>query len=262
MSAPNVRVLVAVKRVVDYAAKIRVNSAGTAVETAGVKFSINPFDENSTEAAVQLKEKLEKEKKKVEVIAVSCGPNKAQETLRVALAMGADRAIHVDVGEKEELQPLAVAKVLKKIVEDEKPDLVLLGKQAIDDDSSQTGPMLAGLLNWPQASFASKIELAEADKTITVTREIDGGLETIKAPLPAIVTSDLRLNTPRYTSLPNIMKAKKKPLKVIKLADLGLDTKARFEVLKVSEPAKRSGGKIVESVDELLDKLKNEAKVL
>ncbi|KAG0232008.1 hypothetical protein BGW42_008519 [Actinomortierella wolfii] len=262
MSAPNVRVLVAVKRVVDYAAKIRVNSAGTAVETTGVKFSINPFDENSTEAAVQLKEKLEKEKKKVDVVVVSCGPPKAQETLRTALAMGADRAIHVDVGDKEELQPLAVAKVLKKIVEDEKPDLVLLGKQAIDDDSSQTGPMLAGLLNWPQASFASKIELAEAEKTITVTREIDGGLETIKAPLPAIVTSDLRLNTPRYASLPNIMKAKKKPLKTIKLADLGIDTKSRLEVLKVSEPPKRSGGKIVESVDELLDKLKNEAKVL
>ncbi|KAF9362759.1 hypothetical protein BGX34_005560 [Mortierella sp. NVP85] len=256
--ASNLRIVVACKRVVDYAVKIRVNAAGTAVETANVKFSMNPFDEIGTEQAIQIKEALAKEKKTVEVVAVSCGPDKAQETLRTALAMGADRAILVETN--DELQPLAVAKLLKAVVEKEKPDMVILGKQAIDDDSNQTGQMLAGLLNWPQATFASKVELAE--KAITVTREVDGGVETIKTPLPAVLTTDLRLNTPRYASLPNIMKAKKKPLEKKTVADLGVDVKPRLTILKVAEPPKRQGGKLVESVDDLVDKLKNEAKVL
>ncbi|KAK3818677.1 MAG: hypothetical protein J3Q66DRAFT_338238 [Benniella sp.] len=256
--ASNLRIVVACKRVVDYAVKIRVNAAGTAVETANVKFSMNPFDEIGTEQAIQIKEALAKEKKTVEVVAVSCGPDKAQETLRTALAMGADRAILVETN--DELQPLAVAKLLKAVVDKEKPDMVILGKQAIDDDSNQTGQMLAGLLNWPQATFASKVELAE--KAITVTREVDGGVETIKTPLPAVLTTDLRLNTPRYASLPNIMKAKKKPLEKKTVADLGVDVKPRLTILKVAEPPKRQGGKLVESVDDLVDKLKNEAKVL
>ncbi|KAF9917702.1 hypothetical protein BX616_000167 [Lobosporangium transversale] len=251
----NLRILVACKRVVDYAVKIRVNAAGTAVETANVKHSMNPFDEIGTEQAIQIKEKSGG---KVEVIAVSCGSDKSQETLRTALAMGADRAIFVESA--EELQPLAVAKLLKAVVEKEKPDMVILGKQAIDDDSNQTGQMLAGLLNWPQATFASKVELAE--KAMTVTREVDGGVETIKTPLPAILTTDLRLNVPRYASLPNIMKAKKKPLTKLTIADLAVDVKPRLETLKVTEPPKRQGGKLVESVDDLVDKLKNEAKVL
>ncbi|KAF9948075.1 hypothetical protein BGZ65_008320 [Modicella reniformis] len=256
--ASNLRIVVACKRVVDYAVKIRVNAAGTAVETANVKHSMNPFDEIGTEQAIQIKEAVEKAKGKVDVIAVSCGPSKAQETLRTALAMGADRAIHVETD--DDLQPLAVAKLLKAVVEKEKPDIVILGKQAIDDDSNQTGQMLAGLLNWPQATFASKVELAE--KAMTVTREVDGGVETIKTSLPAILTTDLRLNVPRYASLPNIMKAKRKPLEKLTIADLGVDVKSRLEILKVTEPPKRQGGKIVESVDELVDKLKNEAKVL
>ncbi|KAF9927348.1 hypothetical protein FBU30_003305 [Linnemannia zychae] len=251
----NLRILVATKRVVDYAVKIRVNAAGTAVETANVKHSMNPFDEIGTEQAIQIKEA---NGGKPEVVVVSCGPAKSQETLRTALAMGADRAIHVE--SNDELQPLAVAKLLKAVVEKEKPDMVILGKQAIDDDSNQTGQMLAGLLNWPQATFASKVELG--DKSMTVTREVDGGVETIKTPLPAVLTTDLRLNTPRYASLPNIMKAKKKPLAKFAAADLGVDVKPRLEILKVAEPPKRQGGKLVESVDELIDKLKNEAKVL
>ncbi|KAG0004466.1 hypothetical protein BGZ80_003159 [Entomortierella chlamydospora] len=254
----NLRILVACKRVVDYAVKIRVNAAGSAVETANVKHSMNPFDEIGTEQAIQIKEALAKNKGNADVVVVSCGPAKAQETLRTALAMGADRAIHVE--SDEELQPLAVAKLLKAVVEKEKPDIVILGKQAIDDDSNQTGQMLAGLLNWPQATFASKVELAE--KAMTVTREIDGGVETIKTPLPAILTTDLRLNVPRYASLPNIMKAKKKPLAKLTVAELGVDVKPRLETLKVAEPPKRQGGKLVESVDDLVDKLKNEAKVL
>ncbi|KAF9169940.1 hypothetical protein BGX21_009820 [Mortierella sp. AD011] len=254
----NLRILVACKRVVDYAVKIRVNAAGSAVETANVKHSMNPFDEIGTEQAIQIKEALAKSKGNADVVVVSCGPAKAQETLRTALAMGADRAIHVE--SDEELQPLAVAKLLKAVVEKEKPDIVILGKQAIDDDSNQTGQMLAGLLNWPQATFASKVELAE--KAMTVTREIDGGVETIKTPLPAILTTDLRLNVPRYASLPNIMKAKKKPLAKLTVAELGVDVKPRLETLKVAEPPKRQGGKLVESVDDLVDKLKNEAKVL
>ncbi|KAG0067447.1 hypothetical protein BGZ89_006069 [Linnemannia elongata] len=255
----NLRILVATKRVVDYAVKIRVNAAGSAVETANVKHSMNPFDEIGTEQAIQIKEALAKSKTgTAEVVVVSCGPAKAQETLRTALAMGADRAIHVD--SEEELQPLAVAKLLKAVVEKEKPDMVILGKQAIDDDSNQTGQMLAGLLNWPQATFASKVELG--DKSMTVTREVDGGVETIKTPLPAILTTDLRLNVPRYASLPNIMKAKKKPLAKFAAADLGVDIKPRLQTLKIAEPPKRQGGKLVESVDDLVDKLKNEAKVL
>ncbi|KAK3812490.1 MAG: hypothetical protein JOS17DRAFT_466935 [Linnemannia elongata] len=255
----NLRILVATKRVVDYAVKIRVNAAGSAVETANVKHSMNPFDEIGTEQAIQIKEALAKSKTgTAEVVVVSCGPTKSQETLRTALAMGADRAIHVD--SEEELQPLAVAKLLKAIVEKEKPDMVILGKQAIDDDSNQTGQMLAGLLNWPQATFASKVELG--DKSMTVTREVDGGVETVKTPLPAILTTDLRLNVPRYASLPNIMKAKKKPLAKFVAADLGVDIKPRLQTLKIAEPPKRQGGKIVESVDDLVDKLKNEAKVL
>ncbi|KAI1319627.1 hypothetical protein EDD11_003620 [Mortierella claussenii] len=254
----NLRILVACKRVVDYAVKIRVNAAGTAVETANVKHSMNPFDEIGAEQAIQIKEALAKSKGNAEVIVVSCGPAKAQETLRTALAMGADRAIHVE--SNDELQPLAVAKLLKAVVEKEKPDMVILGKQAIDDDSNQTGQMLAGLLNWPQATFASKIELSE--KAMTVTREVDGGAETIKTALPAILTTDLRLNVPRYASLPNIMKAKKKPLAKLTVAELGVDIKPRLETLKIAEPPKRQGGKLVESVDDLVDKLKNEAKVL
>ncbi|KAG9063832.1 hypothetical protein KI688_003944 [Linnemannia hyalina] len=255
----NLRILVATKRVIDYAVKIRVNAAGSAVETANVKHSMNPFDEIGTEQAIQIKEALAKSKTgTAEIVVVSCGPVKSQETLRTALAMGADRAIHVD--SDEELQPLAVAKLLRAVVEKEKPDMVILGKQAIDDDSNQTGQMLAGLLNWPQATFASKVELG--DKSMTVTREVDGGVETVKTPLPAILTTDLRLNVPRYASLPNIMKAKKKPLAKFTAADLGVDIKPRLQTLKIVEPAKRQGGKIVESVDDLVDKLKNEAKVL
>ncbi|KAF9913265.1 hypothetical protein EC991_000027 [Linnemannia zychae] len=255
----NLRILVATKRVVDYAVKIRVNAAGSAVETANVKHSMNPFDEIGTEQAIQIKEALAKAKTgTAEVIVVSCGPAKAQETLRTALAMGADRAIHVE--SDAELQPLAVAKLLKAVVEKEKPDMVILGKQAIDDDSNQTGQMLAGLLSWPQATFASKVELG--DKSMTVTREVDGGVETVKTPLPAILTTDLRLNVPRYASLPNIMKAKKKPLEKILASSMGVDIKPRLETLKIAEPAKRQGGKLVESVDDLVDKLKNEAKVL
>ncbi|TPX38291.1 hypothetical protein SmJEL517_g00075 [Synchytrium microbalum] len=250
------RVLVGVKRVVDYAVKIRV--VGGKVETANVKHSMNPFDEIAIEEAVRLKEK----KVADEVIAVTVGPTKAQETLRTSLAMGVDRAMHVEVPEGTDVQPLQVAKLLKAIVDKEKANLVILGKQAIDDDSNQTGQMLAGLLGWPQATFASKIEFSEAGKKMTVTREVDGGLETISVQTPAVVTADLRLNEPRYATLPNIMKAKKKPLVKTTAADLGVDVTPRIEVLEVFEPAKRQGGKKVETVDELVDKLKNEAKVL
>ncbi|KAL1917172.1 uncharacterized protein VTP21DRAFT_4828 [Calcarisporiella thermophila] len=253
-----IRILCAVKRVVDFAVKVRVNAAQTAVETQNVKHSMNPFDEIAVEEAIRLKERL---KDKVsEIVAVSCGPSKSQETLRTALAMGADRAVHVEVPEGTDLQPLSVAKLLKAIVEKEKPDLVILGKQAIDDDANQTGQMLAGLLNWPQATFASKVELN--NQALKVTREIDGGLETISSNLPAIITTDLRLNEPRYASLPNIMKAKKKPLSKLTPSELNIDISPRIETLKVTEPPKRSGGKKVETVDELIDKLKNEAGVL
>ncbi|KAJ1822524.1 putative electron transfer flavoprotein subunit [Coemansia sp. RSA 2675] len=253
----SLRILVGVKRVVDSAVKVRVNSAQTAVETGNVKHSMNPFDEIAIEEAVRLREKHGQDVIK-EIVALSCGPAKAQETLRTALAMGADRAIHVKTD--AELEPLSVAKLFSKVVGEEKPDLVILGKQDIDDDANQTGQMLAGLLKWPQATFASKVDIK--DRVLEVVREVDGGLETVSSPLPAIVTTDLRLNEPRYASLPNIMKAKKKPLKVVSPEDLGVEIRSRLQTLKVTEPAKRQGGKLVGSVDELLDKLRNEAKVL
>ena len=248
------KVLIAVKRVVDYNVKIRVKSDQSGVETANVKMSMNPFDEIAVEEAVRLKEAGVAS----ELVAVSMGVQQAQETIRTALAMGADRGILVLAD--EELQPLAVAKLLKALVEKEQPQLVILGKQAIDDDSNQVGQMLAGLLGWSQGTFASKV--AMADGQAEVTREVDGGLETVALKLPAVVTTDLRLNTPRYASLPNIMKAKKKPIETLKAADLGVDIAPRLKVLKVEEPAKRSAGVKVGSVAELVDKLRNEAKVI
>jgi len=247
------KVLVAVKRVIDYNVKIRVKADNSGVETANVKFSMNPFDEIAVEEAVRLKEAG----KVSEIVVVSMGPSQAQETIRTALAMGADRGILVQTD--DELQPLAVAKLLKAIVAKEDPKLVVLGKQAIDDDSNQTGQMLAALLGWPQGTFASKVELG--DKAV-VTREVDGGLETVALALPAVVTTDLRLNEPRYASLPNIMKAKKKPIDTVAPADLGVDTAPRLVTLKVEEPAKRKAGIKVDSVATLVDKLKNEAKVI
>jgi len=248
------KVLVPVKRVVDYNVKIRVKADGSGVETANVKMSMNPFDEIAVEEAVRLKES----KAATEVIAVSLGVQAAQETLRTALAMGADRAIHVVTD--AELQPLAVAKALKAIVDKEQPQLVIMGKQAIDDDANQTGQMLAALLGWAQGTFASKV--VPGDDTVTVTREVDGGLETVELKLPAVVTTDLRLNEPRYASLPNIMKAKKKPIDSLSPADLGVDPAPRLKTLKVVEPPKRSAGIKVKTVQELVDKLKNEAKVI
>ena len=248
------KVLVAVKRVVDYNVKIRVKSDNSGVELANVKMSMNPFDEIAVEEAVRLKEASKAE----EIVAVSMGPQQAQETIRTALAMGADRGILVKTD--AELQPLAVAKLLKAIIDAEKPDLVILGKQAIDDDSNQTGQMLAALLGWAQGTFASKIELDGG--TAKVTREVDGGLETVSLKMPIVVTTDLRLNEPRYASLPNIMKAKKKPLEVVKPEDLGVSTASTVTTLKVEAPAARSAGIKVKSVDELVDKLKNEAKVI
>ncbi|KAJ3284763.1 hypothetical protein HK104_009795 [Borealophlyctis nickersoniae] len=245
----SLRVLVPIKRVVDYAVKIRV--ANGRVDTANLKHSMNPFDEIALEEAVRMKEK----KAAKEVIAFSVGPTKSQDVLRTALAMGADTAVHVEVAEGQEVQPLQVAKLIKAFAEKEKPELVILGKQAIDDDSSQTGQMLAGLLGWPQATFASKIEVKDGSK-ITVTREVDGGLETISAPLPAVVTADLRLNEPRFATLPNIMKARKKPLTKLSPKDLGVDVTPTIETVKVEEPPKRVGGAKVESVDELVAKLK------
>ena len=248
------KVLVPVKRVVDYNVKVRVKSDGSGVDIANVKMSMNPFDEIAIEEAVRLKEKGAA----TEVIAVSCGVLQCQETLRTAMAIGADRAILVETA--EELQPLAVAKLLKALVDKEQPQLVILGKQAIDDDCNQTGQMLAALLGWGQATFASKVEVA-GDK-VNVTREVDGGSETLALTLPAIVTTDLRLNEPRYVTLPNIMKAKKKQLDNIKPADLGVDVAPRIKTLKVSEPPKRSAGIKVADVAALVDKLKNEAKVI
>ena len=248
------KVLVPVKRVVDYNVKIRVKADGSGVETANVKMSMNPFDEIAVEEAVRLKES----KAATEVVAVSLGVQAAQETLRTALAMGADRAIHVVTD--AELQPLAVAKLLKAIVDKEQPQLVIMGKQAIDDDANQTGQMLAALLGWSQGTFASKV--VPAAEAVTVTREVDGGLETIELKLPAVVTTDLRLNEPRYASLPNIMKAKKKPIDSMSPADLGVDPAPRLKTLKVAEPPKRSAGIKVKTVQELVDKLKNEAKVI
>jgi len=248
------KILVPVKRVVDYNVKVRVKADGSGVETANVKMSMNPFDEIAVEEAVRLKEAGVA----TEIIVVSIGPTQCQETLRTALAIGADRAMLVEAS--ADVQPLAVAKLLKKIVEKEGPQLCILGKQAIDDDSNQTGQMLAALLNWPQATFASKVKIA--DGAAEVTREVDGGLETIAIPLPAVVTTDLRLNEPRYVTLPNIMKAKKKQLDVVKPDELGVDVAPRLKTLKVAEPPKRKGGAIVKSVDELVAKLKNEAKVI
>jgi electron transfer flavoprotein beta subunit len=248
------KVLVPVKRVVDYNVKVRVKADGSGVDLANVKMSMNPFDEIAVEEAVRLKEAGVA----TEVVAVSCGVAACQETLRTALALGADRAILVDTD--AELQPLAVAKLLKVLAEREQPQLVILGKQAIDDDANQTGQMLAALLGWPQATFASKVVIAGSDAT--VTREIDGGLETLAMPLPAVVTTDLRLNEPRYATLPNIMKAKKKPLETVKPADLGVDVTPRLTTLKVVEPPKRKGGVKVSDVAELVSKLKNEAKVI
>ncbi|MBW3096511.1 electron transfer flavoprotein subunit beta/FixA family protein [Pseudohoeflea coraliihabitans] len=248
------KILVPVKRVVDYNVKIRVKPDGSGVELANVKMSMNPFDEIAVEEALRLKEAGKAE----EVIAVSIGAAKSEETLRTALAMGADRAILVEADQP--VEPLAVAKILKVIAEEEKPDLVILGKQAIDDDSNQTGQMLAALLGWAQATFASKLELG--DGKADVTREIDGGLQTISVKLPAIVSTDLRLNEPRYASLPNIMKAKKKPLDKKTAADLGVDVAPRLEILKTEEPEGRKAGIKVETAAELVDKLKNEAGVL
>ena len=248
------KILVAVKRVIDYNVQIRVKEDGTGIVTDNVKMSTNPPDDNAIEEAVKIKEAG----KATEVIAVSVGEEKAQETVRKALAVGADRGILVKADGI--LEPLAVSKLLQKIVEKEKPDLVFMGKQAIDDDCNQTGQMLAALLNWPQATFASKIEIKE--KSLEVTREIDEGLETIEVNVPAIVTCDLRLNEPRYASLPNIMKAKKKPIEQINAADLGVDTKPRVEQIKIEEPPKRKAGIKVASVEELVQKLKNEAKVI
>ncbi len=248
------KILVPVKRVVDYNVKVRVKSDGTGVELAGVKMSMNPFDEISVEEAVRLKEKGVA----TEIVAVSMGVAQCSETIRTALAMGADRGILVETD--VELQPLAVAKIMKVLVEKEQPKLVILGKQAIDDDMNATGQMLAAFLGWPQGTFASKLTV-EGEKLV-VTREVDGGLETIEISLPAIVTSDLRLNEPRYASLPNIMKARKKPIETVKPADLGVDPAPRLTVLKVTEPPKRQAGKKVGSVAELVDKLRNEAKVI
>jgi len=248
------KVLVPVKRVVDYNVKVRVKSDGSGVDIANVKMSMNPFDEIAVEEAVRLKEKGIV----TEVIAVSCGVTQCQETLRTAMAIGADRAILVECA--DELQPLAVAKLLKALVDKEQPGLVILGKQAIDDDCNQTGQMLAALADLPQATFASKVELA-AD-TVSVTREVDGGSETLKLSLPAIITTDLRLNEPRYVTLPNIMKAKKKVMEVFKPSDLGVDIKAHLKTLKVSEPPKRSAGIKVPDVATLVSKLKNDAKVI
>ena len=248
------KVLVPVKRVVDYNVKVRVKSDGPGVDIANVKMSMNPFDEIAVEEATRLREKGAV----TEVIAVSCGVLQCQETLRTAMAIGADRAILVET--TEELQPLAVAKLLKALVEKEQPQLVILGKQAIDDDCNQTGQMLAALLGWPQATFASKVEV-EGDK-VKVTREVDGGSETLSLSLPAIVTTDLRLNEPRYVTLPNIMKAKKKQLDNFKPADLGVDVAPRIKTLKVSEPPKRSAGIKVPDVATLVDKLKNVSKVI
>lgn len=248
------KVLVPVKRVIDYNVKVRVKSDESGVDLANVKMSMNPFDEIAVEEAIRLKEAGIV----TEVVAISIGPEKAQDQIRQALAMGADRGILIK--SDSDIEPLAVAKLLKAVVEEEQPELVILGKQAIDDDSNQTGQMLAALLGWSQGTFASKVE--KEDGRLNVTREIDGGLQTISLKMPAIVTTDLRLNEPRYASLPNIMKAKRKPLDVKDVSDFGVDISRRLQVLKVTEPPKREAGVKVESVAELVDKLKNEAGVL
>jgi electron transfer flavoprotein beta subunit len=248
------KVLVAVKRVIDYNVKIRVKADKTGVETANVKMSMNPFDEIAVEEAIRMKEAG----KATEVIAFSAGPAQCQETIRTALAMGADRGVHVLTD--GELQPLAVAKLIKAVADKEQPGLIIVGKQAIDDDSNQTGQMVAALLGWSQGTFANKIEIA--DGSVTVKREVDGGLENVKLKLPAVITTDLRLNEPRYASLPNIMKAKKKPIDQHKPEDLGVDVTPRLKTLKVEEPAGRKAGIKVKTVAELVEKLRNEAGVI
>jgi electron transfer flavoprotein beta subunit len=248
------KVLVPVKRVVDFNVKVRVKSDGSGVDIANVKMSMNPFDEIAVEEAVRLKEKGAV----TEIVAVSCGVTQCQETLRTAMAIGADRAILVETA--DELQPLAVAKLLKALIDKEQPGFVILGKQAIDDDCNQTGQMLAALAKLPQATFASKVVIEGG--AAVVTREVDGGLETVKVKLPAVITTDLRLNEPRYVTLPNIMKAKKKPLEVVKPSDLGVDVAPRIKTLKVSDPPKRGAGVKVPDVATLVTKLKNEAKVI
>jgi electron transfer flavoprotein beta subunit len=249
------RILVPVKRVIDYAVKPRVNKAQTGIETAGVKHSMNPFDELSVEESVRIREKKRAPGGVEDICVISAGPPKAQDVIRTAMAMGADRGIHVELKDGEELEPLTVAKMLQKAVEQQKSNLVILGKQSIDDDASQTGQMLAGLLSWPQATQVSKVEFGEGD-SITVTQEVDGGVETVKAKLPMVLTTDLRLNEPRYANLPNIMKAKKKKLDKAALSDFGLQNEKRLKVLKVTEPPARQGGGKVEDVDGLIGKLK------
>jgi len=248
------RILVGCKRVIDYAVKIRVKPDQSGVITQGIKHSLNPFDEIALEEAVRLREK----KLASEIIAVSVGPNTSQETLRTALAMGADRAIHVEIGDKEYdlIQPIHVSKILAKLAQQEKIDLVIVGKQAIDDDANCVAQMTAAYLDWPQGTFASKVEKVEGNLGLQLTREVDGGLETIKIRLPAVISADLRLNEPRYATLPNIMKAKKKPIDKKSASDLGVDVSPRIEIIKVEEPAKREAGAKVESVDDLLGKLK------
>jgi electron transfer flavoprotein beta subunit len=248
------KILVPVKRVIDYNVKARVKSDNSGIELANVKMSMNPFDEIAVEEAIRIKEAGNAE----EIIAVSVGPDKAQETLRTALAMGADRAILIKTD--AEVEPLAVAKILKAVINEENPDMVIMGKQAIDDDCNQTGQMLAALLGWPQGTFASEVKIEGT--SVNVTREIDGGLETLKLTLPAVVTTDLRLNEPRYASLPNIMKAKRKPLDEKTPADYGVDISPRIKTLRVDEPAGRSAGVIVGSVSELVSKLRDEAGVI
>ncbi|KAI1817804.1 electron transfer flavoprotein, beta subunit [Poronia punctata] len=248
------RILVPVKRVIDYAVKPRVNKAQTGVETAGVKHSMNPFDELSIEESVRIREKKRAPGGVEDICAISAGPAKAVDVLRTAMAMGADRAIHVE-DEGGDLEPLAVAKMLRAVVDKEKSNLVILGKQSIDDDAAQTGQMLAGLLGWPQATQASRVEFKDGDK-VEVTKEVDGGVETVRAKLPMVITTDLRLNEPRYASLPNIMKAKKKPLVKMSLSDLGVSNERRLKIVKVTEPAPRQGGGKVEDVDSMVAKLK------
>merc|ERR1719410_604341 len=250
------RALVAVKRVVDYAVKVRVKPDGSGVDLGNVKMSMNPFCEIAVEEGIRMKEKGHLK----ELVAVSAGPDKAAETLRQALAMGADRAIHLKTSMRTdpELQPLAVAKLLQKVVEKESPEIVLLGKQAIDDDSNQTGAMLAGLMGWPQAGCASSVAVDESKTMIEVAREVDSGIQELKLPLPAVITADLRLNQPRYATLPNLMKAKKKKMEVMDSTAMGVDLEPRLQIIKVDDPPQRAGGKKVDSVDDLVDKLKNE----
>ncbi|KAM0942006.1 putative electron transfer flavoprotein, beta subunit [Dioscorea sansibarensis] len=251
------KIMVAVKRVIDYAVKIRVKSDKSGVETSNVKMSMNPFCEIAVEEALRIREAGAAS----EVVAVSVGPAQCADTLRTALAMGADRAIHVDPGSLALVLPLSVAKILKALAEIERPGLMILGKQAIDDDCNQTGQMVAGLLQWPQGTFASKVLLDKEKQVATVEREVDGGLETLSLDLPAVITTDLRLNQPRYATLPNIMKAKSKVIEKVTLEELNVEIKSDLEVVQVTEPPKRKAGVIVSSVDELIDKLKNEARV-